>query len=490
MRSAMSMTMSTHRPSRFVGFLLLGWLVPACSDAVDAPVTVVPADDSGTASDAYVKPVDAAVVPTTDAGDAATVSVDRFPRLGAYAIGGPQTAVTSDAYRAWAAKQNVLVMTQWPGWQGGMTMTMADVMKDIKARSKVGTKIVVYVNTGEIDKGAAKGGATQFEYQNIAQNHWFLYQNGANQTNPVDSTWQAGQFAQINYTTFAPKVNGKNWYEWYSDYEIGFVRDGAKIASLANAVNPYVDGFFTDNFFWVERVDGDWNLDGKVDKATDPTVIGWTQNSRKAYIEYLRQQWPNSIQLGNVADWFVSKTVYKQPIGVYDQVLDGGVMESLMGESWSLETWGGFAAMMDGYKIMIDAMRGPKLAIFGHDNLAPTDYKTMRYGLTATLMGDGYYYPNGPNGYSPADLLWFDEFDQDLGTSVQPMQTAAWSKGVWRRDFSNGIALCNPKGNGTQTVSLGGTFHKFSGKQAPSVNDGSTVTSVTLAERDGIVLFR
>jgi hypothetical protein len=61
---------------------------------------------------------------------------------------------------------------------------------------------------------------------------------------------------------------------------------------------------------------------------------------------------------------------------------------------------------------------------------------------------------------------------------------------VWRRDFTNGIALVNPKGNGMQTVQLGGTFVKIKGTQDPSVNNGQTVTSVTLQDRDGIILLR
>jgi hypothetical protein len=75
-------------------------------------------------------------------------------------------------------------------------------------------------------------------------------------------------------------------------------------------------------------------------------------------------------------------------------------------------------------------------------------------------------------------------------TAQGARQTASWQSGVWRRDFDNGIVLVNPKGNGAQTVSLGGSFTKLIGTQAPTVNDGSTVTSVTLADRDGIILKR
>ena len=78
----------------------------------------------------------------------------------------------------------------------------------------------------------------------------------------------------------------------------------------------------------------------------------------------------------------------------------------------------------------------------------------------------------------------------NLGAAVTPPQTGAWQNGVYRRDFENGIALVNPKGNGAQTVTLETAFVKLSGTQAPSINNGATVTQVTLADRDGIILLR
>lgn len=140
--------------------------------------------------------------------------------------------------------------------------------------------------------------------------------------------------------------------------------------------------------------------------------------------------------------------------------------------------------------VMIDACRDPKLVIFGHANWQGGDYRGMRYGLASALMGDAYYYISGTTGYDSSNLLWFDKFDFDLGYPTQPRREAAWSQGVWRRDFENGIVLVNPKGNGVQTVELGGTFRKLSGTQDPVTNDGAIVSSVALAERDGILLSR
>src|SRR5262249_4381627 len=73
---------------------------------------------------------------------------------------------------------------------------------------------------------------------------------------------------------------------------------------------------------------------------------------------------------------------------------------------------------------------------------------------------------------------------------TQPPPTAAWQHGVWRRDFDHGIALVNPKGNGAQTVTLETPFHHLTGQQNPSLDDGAAVTTITLQDRDGLLLAR
>jgi hypothetical protein len=104
-------------------------------------------------------------------------------------------------------------------------------------------------------------------------------------------------------------------------------------------------------------------------------------------------------------------------------------------------------------------------------------------------MNDAYYSFTDPSkGYT--GVVWFDEYNAKLGEPTTPPPTAAWQKGVWRRDYTNRIALVNPKGNGAQTVQLGGTFVKLSGAQDPAVNNGQKVTAVTLADRDGLILLR
>jgi hypothetical protein len=124
-----------------------------------------------------------------------------------------------------------------------------------------------------------------------------------------------------------------------------------------------------------------------------------------------------------------------------------------------------------------------------------TNYQAMRFTLTWTLAQDAFYcydeywYSIGAHNTD----WWYDEYDnagqgrgylgQALGPATQPIA------GVLRRDFTNGISLSNTT-TSAQTIALGGTFRKIRGTQAPTVNNGGTVTSVTLAAKDGIILLR
>jgi hypothetical protein len=194
---------------------------------------------------------------------------------------------------------------------------------------------------------------------------------------------------------------------------------------------------------------------------------------------------PGKYQIGNIGSWMTAVTTV--PTG-YQNMLNGGLLESMIGQSYSVETWGGWKGMMKDYNTAMQVTSAPKLVIFNQWG-DPTDYQSFRYGFASCLMNDGYYsFSGNSQGYD--SLVWFDEFNVNLGNATSLPPTAAWQKGVWRRDFTNGIALVNPKGNGPQTVTLEGPFVKINGSQDHAVNNGQTVTAVTLQDRDGIILLR
>lgn len=172
----------------------------------------------------------------------------------------------------------------------------------------------------------------------------------------------------------------------------------------------------------------------------------------------------------------------------YNQVLEGGVLENVVGKSYSVETYAGWSALMAHYRKTMKALAGRKYGMFSQSGV-PSDYQAMRYGLATALMDDGYYaFHDQSRGFS--GVTWFDEFNVNLGRATSSPPTAAWQNGVWRRNFEGGIALVNPKGNGAREVTLEVDYRKISGSQDRTVNNGLTVRKVTLRDRDGIILLR
>jgi len=60
---------------------------------------------------------------------------------------------------------------------------------------------------------------------------------------------------------------------------------------------------------------------------------------------------------------------------------------------------------------------------------------------------------------------------------------------VFRRDFEHGIAVANATPE-TRTIALGALFRRIAGTQDPAINNGQSVTAVTLAPYDGLLLVR
>lgn len=78
-----------------------------------------------------------------------------------------------------------------------------------------------------------------------------------------------------------------------------------------------------------------------------------------------------------------------------------------------------------------------------------------------------------------AGSVWIDDAKLQAGDR----------RDVYRRDFTGGVAVVNASAH-TVSVDLGGAYQRLVGTQAPSVNDGTLTTSVTLGSEDGIVLVK
>ena len=395
-----------------------------------------------------------------------------FPRLAGVNNGAPQN-YWEPAYQAKLAKLNWSLLAVWVNWGASADTTMEQVVRNIKAINP-DTRVFLYENPMEVAEGNA---AASVVFEKNDKMKWWAYEKGS--TGPYllslyGKQTQRSQY-QVNNTLFTPKdSSGYQQWEWHARW----------VVQQFYKPNPSIDGFFEDNVFWRPRVDADWNRDGVTDSKDSPQSGKWLREALAKRFALLHTLMPGKLMIGNITDWGNSKSELTE----YDQALNGGLIEGIIGKHYSVETWSSWAEMMRWYRKTMAAVAEPKLVAF-HQVGSVTDYKTMRYGLASCLLDNGYYaFSDETKGYS--GVPWFDEYDFKLGKAVKPPATVEYQKGVYRRDFENGIVLVNPKGNGTVEVTLEEDFRRLTGKQDPAVNNGALTRKVVLQDRDGIILKR
>lgn len=386
-----------------------------------------------------------------------------FPRLGAVLNGG-KADYSDPACQAQIANLGVVILGDWPGatWGGG---SLQSILTALKAKNPA-LLTFGYVNMDSLAPAGDDAYARLREHLN-AVNGWLLDANKV----PVPSFYSRGQNT-INSSLPSLANFIANWHaaEWLNP-------------------SPALDGLFMDNVFAKPRVAGDWYNTGTVLQPSDPKAQAAIQGGYQQYFRVMRSL-TSKYLIGNIGSWWTM--VPQVPTG-YQGMLDGGLLEALIGESYSIETFGGWAPMMRAYQGAMAATLAPHIVIFSQHG-SPTDYQSFRYGFCSCAIDDGFYafsqpLPPPATGADYSTIVWFDEYNANLGKRLGAKPTGPWINGVWRCDFANGIALINPKGNGVQTVPLEAPMRKIQGTQCP-VNDGATVTSVTLQDRDGIVLLR
>ena len=389
-----------------------------------------------------------------------------FPRLMGMNIGAKN--YESAAYQAAMAKLDAVILGFYRGWHNGYAATPALAMrKAVQALKAINPKILVgqYTIVGAALDDPNDTASLDVQTKLDAANWWLL--NAAKRK--VQYTREFGPTWEVNVSTWAPQdAKGERWPEWIAErnYKV-FFRD-----------IPELDIMFLDNV-QNPRVAADWNLDGADEPLNSPAVLAANYAGHVAEWNRVRQLLPRVLLVGNT-DNDLGNPEWKGR-------LDGGLLEGIMGEIWSVETRAGWPAAMARYRAVMQNTRAPKIVGFNVHG-SPVDYRFFRYAYASCLLDDGYFsFSDKAVMYS--SVPWFDEYDFKLGQALSGPPAAAWSQGVWRRDFQNGVVLVNPA-IVSRKVTVGSGLRRLAGTQDPAFNDGAVVSQVTLGPKDGIVLRR
>jgi hypothetical protein len=393
----------------------------------------------------------------------------RFPRIATISIGNGIDLANPERLEI-ISRTDVAILGLWPGWGPFNGMTMADVVNRVRSKNS-NILVAPYTNTTEANESKTDiFKKVSSETGPNGKQDWWLRKSDGTQT----SHW-LGNFS-VNHSHFVtPDANGERYPEWLAKYNFNNLFSKAPF----NAV-------FSDVMTAGAHEVADWDGDGVNDEKNGAVAIKAVTEGHVTYMNKMAELKPGLVRIGNLTETFhPSRTLPDSYVGL----IEGGRIEGALGQTWSIETWHGWSGMMYEYRRLMASIREPKIAII-NAHVKETDYKLLRYGLTSTLMDNGYFAadPNGLPDFSWQ--FWYDEFDLDLGYAIDGPQTSAWSNGVYRREFQNGLVLVNPRGNGIRTVDVGSGWKRFSGTQDPSHNSGQRVETLSLEDADGIILLR
>ena len=136
-------------------------------------------------------------------GSAATTAPP-FPRLATVNFSSPQN-YDDATYQTNLAKYNIALLSYWPNWNTGRSMSMQNVVTNIKNRNPQ-TSVFLYINNNEVNITNPTWAPLVNQLNSMK---WWLYPSGTSGA-PVASAW-AGAL-EANTTLFtAPNSSGDRW---------------------------------------------------------------------------------------------------------------------------------------------------------------------------------------------------------------------------------------------------------------------------------------
>ena len=412
-------------------------------------------------------------------------SKQEFPRLGGVQIGGTpyEDGLDNREYQREISRLDLAVL-------GETSKSVIEIAEAIKALNP-GIKLGNYNNVTEvqskrqgyftkpIEKLSSEKGPN-----NSNAPDWWLYDKDGNIVAHTEhpNRWRA------NITEYVkPDANGDRYPEWKAKYDYGWIM-GAQVWDFwyQDVVN-YRPKFQSRGFI------GDFS-GGQISNV-DELSAAWRRGHKKGWDE-IRKLTPDKMIVGNINWYLYQESTGRWDLTEFDQQLEGGLLEHIMNWDRSVEANKGWETLRLFYYWMFDYLRQPKLVIFNVYG-DPKDYRFVRYSFASCLMNDGYYDFSPLGAFNFGTVQWFDEFDLAgrsdtswLGKAISSPPDQPWRNGVYRRDFQNGIALVNPRGNGAVTITVEPGFTRINGNQDRAVNNGQPAGNINFADGDGIVLVR
>jgi hypothetical protein len=327
------------------------------------------------------------------------------------------------------------------------------------------TRLAQYLKFADLKPSASTGDENHALVQEVNARNWWLRTSSGGL-----ASWTGGLTAGINVTTWvAINPSGRRWPQFKARFDHDTYFKGA----------PGVDYAFTSNTLSRPRVSADWRRNGTNQPPSDAAVQSAMRSGYAAYWSALRAANP-ALKIIAGADNDLSAAEYK---GVADAVyLDG-----MIGASWSIETWGGWSAMLQRYRGAMANVKPGKVAIFHAFGESPSDYAALRYGMASALLDDGYFMFRPRSGSQVPAM--YDEYLAPLGQPATAPPTAAASNGIWMRRYEHGLVLVNPQ-QATASIDIGSGYRRIAGTQDPGVNNGQAQQTVTLGPRQGLIMVK
>lgn len=273
---------------------------------------------------------------------------------------------------------------------------------------------------------------------------------------------------------YAVNLTSSRWQQINLDFIQDKMNEGEWSGIMYDTVDATIDRYSRNGI--------DINSDGRTDDSATVNSA-WQRSMAELFKKTRNGPLRNKIMIMN-----------GNSVASYQPDMNGRVFETFPTPWEGNGTWQ--ATMYQYLRRLPPLNKAPQVFVINsntNNTGAQNDYRKMRFGLTSTLLGDGYFsFDYGDQAHQ--QLWWYDEYDVALGRAESSFYNLLNNNsdyveaGLWRRDFENGISIVNSTAKPQLYIFKREQFEKIKGTQDRNMNDGSKVNYVRLNPNDGIIM--